>query len=269
MSEKIDPSAFALSFLKQPLLYIRLRPGKEQKVLDSLRHAQIPFQQHGKDCIALPNATVLEKLVQLNREVVVQDLNSQKVFNSAALAGLQQGDNSLMAWDCCAASGGKSILLYDRLKGNVRLTVSDIRTSILANLKKRLVEASVPVFKTLVADLEQGVGADTHTFFDLIICDAPCTGSGTWSRTPEQLAFFKPELIDSYSNKQKKIASHALTRLRKNGLFFYITCSVFKKENEDVVKYLQNEFSLELLSMEWLTGYEAQADSMFVAVLKN
>ena len=50
------------------------------------------------------------------------------------------------------------------------------------------------------------------------------------------------------------------------GLFFYITCSVFKTENEDVATALIQKFHLQLLQMEYLKGYEMQADTMFVAV---
>jgi 16S rRNA (cytosine967-C5)-methyltransferase len=103
--------------------------------------------------------------------------------------------------------------------------------------------------------------------YDIILCDAPCTGSGTWARTPEQLAFFEQKKIASFVKMQQKIASNAIQSLKANGLFFYITCSVFKKENEEVVMYLKEKFHLQVLQMEYLKGYEMQADTMFVAVL--
>ena len=55
---------------------------------------------------------------------------------------------------------------------------------------------------------------------------------------------------------------------KNGGLFFYITCSVFKTENEDVATALIQKFHLQLLQMEYLKGYERQADTMFVAVFK-
>ena len=57
--------------------------------------------------------------------------------------------------------------------------------------------------------------------------------------------------------------------LQPEGLFFYITCSVFKKENEDVANYLKEKFHLQLLHMELLKGYDKKADCMFVAVFKK
>ncbi len=262
----INPGTFALSFLTQPLLYLRIRPGKNQKVIAALDTAGIPYRSMGENCLALSNATSLELVLRLNKDVVVQDFNSQKVFLALENEDiLDRKSRGVEVWDCCAASGGKSLLLYDTLQGNMKLTASDIRSSILANLKTRLQQAGVPLYKTFVADLAVSVPAGVGSF-DIVICDVPCTGSGTWSRTPEQLAFFKKENIAAYSQKQEKIAANASALLGKAGLFFYITCSVFRQENEDVVAYLQETCALDLVSTQYLEGYEMQADTMFVAV---
>ena len=104
---------------------------------------------------------------------------------------------------------------------------------------------------------------------DLIIADVPCTGSGTWARTPEQLHFSHKKDIDKYAALQKKIIENALPHLKINGHFLFITCSVFKKENEENVAFIQQKFQLNLLKMEYLKGYEIQADTLFVALFKK
>ncbi len=168
-------------------------------------------------------------------------------------------------WDCCAGSGGKSILAYDTIP-NIELTVSDVRPSILLNLKKRFSSADIKKYTSLVADLTNSSLITHHSSFDLIICDAPCSGSGTWSRRPEQLSYFKEEKINNYADIQKKIAVNASKALGQGGYFLYITCSVFKKENEEVINYLQEKTSLELISMKYFKGYEIKADTLFVAL---
>ena len=105
--------------------------------------------------------------------------------------------------------------------------------------------------------------------FDFIICDAPCTGSGTWSRTPEQLYFFHSEKIKEYQTLQKKIITNAITYLKQESYFLYITCSVFKAENEEVVEFIQNTFQLTLIKKELLKGYNKKADTMFAALFKK
>lgn len=267
ISEAIDPAKYAASFLSQPLLFLRLRPGKTESILAKLREANTSFEEISPSCIALPPASKLNELIKINKDAVVQDRNSQEVFRY-----LQQHDDLLnkesAVWDCCAASGGKSILLYDLSKGNISLHVSDVRENILNNLRNRFKDAGIISYTSSVADLEKDLPNATQEY-DIIICDAPCTGSGTWARTPEQISFFNRKNIYQYAEKQKKIASATISKLNKDGIFFYITCSVFKNENEAVVNYLKEKFHLQLLQMEYLKGYELRADTMFVAVLKK
>jgi len=262
LSDGIDADDYARSFLVQPDLFLRIRPGHAQTVLKQLADAGIPFSELSADAIALPNTTDIKQVLAVNRQVVVQDYNSQNI--SAFLKEIALPSPN--TWDCCAASGGKSILATDALKG-IKLTVSDIRPTILANLKKRFAEAGLTRYDVLQLNLEKKPEHVRNAPFDLIICDAPCTGSGTWGRTPEQLYFFKDAAIEGFSKLQHNIAGNALAFLRKGGYFLYITCSVFKEENEAVVAHLQHHFGLTLLRMECLKGYDKRADTMFGALL--
>ena len=175
---------------------------------------------------------------------------------------------STKLWDCCAASGGKSIMAYD-INPNIQLTVSDKRESILKNLHERFEKAGIKNYNSFIADLTTTNYKPPTTNFDLIIADVPCTGSGTWSRTPEQLYYFKEQKINEYSFLQKKIVENVIPHLKNNGHLLYITCSVFKKENEEVVDFIKEKFQLKLIKMELLKGYEMQSDTMFAALFKK
>ena len=282
LSEGIDAELFSLSFLYQPDLFIRIRPGKKKSVLEKLTSAGLPFSEIQEDCITLPNGTAVDRVLELDKEAVVQDASSQQVLNffkkatsnkeitvgSWQLAKSPE-QHSKSAWDCCAASGGKSILLFDILDGNIDLTVSDIRESIISNLKKRFTIAGINRYKSFISDLSTAHCPLPTANCQLLLCDAPCTGSGTWSRTPEQLYFFKEEQIGEYAARQKQIVSNAIPALGVDGLFVYITCSVFKQENEEVVEWIRSTYKMELLQMEVLKGYDKKADSMFVALLRR
>jgi 16S rRNA (cytosine967-C5)-methyltransferase len=279
LTAAINYSQFCQSFLTQPKLFLRIRPNKKNIVIQKLQKAKIPLALTDDDCIALSNATKLDSIIQTDKEAVIQDYNSQQVFNF--LKTFNFGKDAVTAWDCCAASGGKSILLYDVLKRNVALTVSDIRLSILLNLHQRFFKAGIKSYDYFLGDLNvnefkfpalnsKGTnGGSIQHNYQLIVCDAPCTGSGTWSRTPENLAYFNTAAIDEYASKQKQIAANTIAYLEKDGLVVYITCSVFKKENEEVANFLKEKFHLQILHMELLKGYDKKADSMFVAVLKK
>ena len=285
LSEEMDHEKFCESFFIQPDLFIRLRPGYENAVKTKLRDWGINFSEISSTCLALPNAARIENIIELDKEAVVQDLNSQRTGKFFKNFELEASDAKLKVWDCCAGSGGKSLLLHD-IDPGATLTVSDIRESILFNLKKRFAKAGIKNYTSFTADLtnlnfSKSVPAEKSQIslkarldsvgesFDFVICDAPCTGSGTWSRTPEQLYFFNDKKIDQYALLQKKIVSTIVAMLKKNGWLLYVTCSVFKKENEGVVEFMRSNSELELIEMELLKGYEKKADTMFAALFKR
>lgn len=262
LSDEIDQHKFSQSFLIQPDTYLRIRPGKKEAVMQKLNDAAIPFQLINEHCLAVEPATKLEDVLELNKDAVVQDRSSQNVLQ--VLLNYLRNEKIKSAWDCCAASGGKSILLKDYFP-DVALTVSDIRETILTNLRKRFAQAGIKNYKSFVADLSVA-SLNPGSKFQLIICDAPCTGSGTWSRTPEQLYFFQERKIEEYAVLQKKIVANAVNHCAPAGLFLYITCSVFKKENEEVVSFIEDKLSLRLIGFEYLKGYEQKADTLFTAL---
>ncbi len=336
LSEGIDADAFSQSHFIQPDLFLRLRPGHIQAVTKKLTTASISFTLIGNTCIALPNSTKADSIVELDKEAVVQDYSSQRVGEVLQLLRLVGTDklplvraekdklplvraekdklplvraekdklplvraekdklplvraekdklplvrpgrsDQWKVWDCCAASGGKSILAKDIL-GDVELYVSDVRESMLMNLKKRFATAGITRYHSFIADLAAGdnkgssqgvLSTIPNMEYSIIICDAPCTGSGTWSRTPEQLFYFEKEKIATYASLQKKIVANAVQYLAPGGYFLYITCSVFKKENEEAVEVLK-EKGLLLVKQELITGYHDKADTMFAALLQK
>ena len=272
LSSGIKMEAYSLSMLTQPDLFIRIRPQSKDAVINQLQQSNFHWQLMNDQCVRLKNSDKVADFFKLDKEVVVQDANSQQVLNYLKQPGLLETsvtNNTLSVWDCCAASGGKSILLMDVLDCKIDLTVSDIRESILTNLHQRFKSAGIINYETFVTDLGGADNKMINKDFDLIICDAPCSGSGTWGRTPEQLVFFKKTSIQYYADLQRKIVANAITHLKPGGLLVYITCSVFKAENEMVVNFVTESLECKLIDQQLLKGYQQQSDSMFVAIFKK
>ena len=268
LSQSINHEDFTWAHLVQPDLFIRIRPGKEQKILSQLKQLGLSFIQHSPNCIALPNITTLNMAIDIDKDVVIQDYNSQQVSKFLQLIENESTDKVQTLWDCCAASGGKSIMAFDMLT-NLKLTVTDVRVNILANLKQRFADAGIKKYSSFITDSSLPVAQFANKKFDIIIADVPCSGSGTWRRTPEQLNYFEENKIDHYSNLQKKIVANISNYLNENGHLLYVTCSVFAKENEEMVQYIQEHCGLKLISMELLNGTTVNADNMFAALLKK
>ena len=280
LSAGIDHEAFCLSFLRQPDLFLRIRPGQEQIVRQKLTPVGSGASAGSKVSatfippftVRLSNGFNVEEYFTPDQEVVVQDYSSQRIANFLQVpaapghpAATGQPAVPEFFWDACAASGGKSILVHD-LYPELNITVSDIRDSILRNLRSRFAKAGIKNYQAFLTDLTRDYPPDAAANADLILADVPCTGSGTWSRTPEELWFFNPQRIDQYAEIQKKILGHIAPRLLPGAWLVYSTCSVFKKENEEMAALIRDtSHGLKQDKMENIKGYDERADSMFAA----
>lgn len=259
LSPSIDQAAFLASHLVQPDLFIRIRRGFENELKSQLARAEVGFKEGSPRCLALPNGTPLDKIKVLRGKYEVQDYSSQQTVDyMSARAGESW-------WDACAGSGGKSLLLHDTVP-DIRLLVSDTRMTILRNLDERFDAAGVTDYRRKIMDLTkspEGILGDER--FDGVIVDAPCSGSGTWGRTPESLSYFDPNRIPRFTSLQRDIVKHAAPFVRVGKPLIYITCSVFVEENEKIVEYMESHCGLQMERMDILRGYRHRADTMFVA----
>ncbi|TNE80375.1 MAG: hypothetical protein EP332_07950 [Bacteroidetes bacterium] len=194
----------------------------------------------------------------------VQDYASGRTVELLKLEGKEK------VWDVCAASGGKSLAILDRYP-NLRLMCSDVRPAILRNLEARIKETGLPVPEHKATDI---ANKPTWPFtehiapVDVLVCDVPCSGSGTWSRNPERISLFSEAELDALVPLQAAIVKNAAQFLRKGGQFLYITCSVFKKENEDQVQALLEQ-GFELVESGYLGGPDEGADTLYRALLRK
>jgi len=261
LSDEVDVLQFLESFFIQPDLFIRFKAKHAKEIHTTLTEAGVPVKELSATVFSLPNGTKLAHLLPDNKDYQVQDLSSQKTGNYFQPKPYEYW------WDCCAASGGKSLLLHE-MEPKVQLLVSDVRENSLNNLDERFKAAGINKYQKKVLDLLVDNEQHLHHYeFDGIILDAPCSGSGTWGRTPEMLYYFDQQKINTYNHLQRSIAANVVKYLKKGKYLIYITCSVFKAENEEVVAYLQQELGLELEQKEVIKGYGEKADTMFVARL--
>jgi len=265
LSASLTNSAWALSIWEQPSLFIRMRPGSEEPVMEALQRQSIAFEKVGAHTLSLPSATSLSNWPGLNRDFVIQDLSSQRV---ASLLSLLPEPAKKKMWDCCAGSGGKSILAIDVL-GPLSLSVSDKRETILRQLKQRFAQAGVIDYRSYELDLTRSLPASFTDRFPFIWADVPCSGSGTWSRTPEQLYYFEASTLDQYRHLQQTILRTAITRLQPGGYLLYSTCSVFACENEQQVTWLEEQLGLRCVQQQLFNGAAEKADTLFAALLQK
>jgi len=145
--------------------------------------------------------------------------------------------------DCCAAPGGKTLILVER-NPNSRITACDISAARLNEMKLRI---GISTIEFLEAD---ATALEFHDEFDRVLCDVPCSGTGTLSRNPEIRHRLTVEDLARQSERQQRILVSAFRALRPGGRLVYSTCSLEREENEDVVeKFLAVESSAQVVSV--------------------
>jgi 16S rRNA (cytosine967-C5)-methyltransferase len=181
-------------------------------------------------------------------EAVLMDDGSRLVAEIAAAAMPVVEGRIARVWDCCAAPGGKTLVLAKRLAA-AEILASDVSERRMAQMAARLRRyAFAARVKTAVVDAA-AVGASDERF-DLILCDVPCSGTGTLARNPEIRRRLKPEEFTRQSARQRAILHGALGRLAPGGRLVYATCSLEAEENERVVEAVAAESGVRRVPVE-------------------
>jgi 16S rRNA (cytosine967-C5)-methyltransferase len=153
-------------------------------------------------------------------------------------------------WDCCAAPGGKTLILARRL-GAVEIVASDVSAKRLAQTEARLQRYSYAErVRFAMADAADAKAVEGS--FDLILCDAPCSGTGTLAGNPEIRHRLKVEEFARQSQRQLAILNGALKRLAPGGRLVYSTCSLEPEECERVVEAVMGAGGVRMVPVEGL-----------------
>ncbi|MGP8260419.1 MAG: RsmB/NOP family class I SAM-dependent RNA methyltransferase [Acidobacteriaceae bacterium] len=170
---------------------------------------------------------------------------------AAAMPASTTAGRAARVWDCCAAPGGKALMLALRLTG-AEILATDVSAKRMAQMAVRLRRyAYAQRVSCAVADASSAtLETPQDEKFDLVLCDVPCSGTGTLARNPEIRLRLQPEDLARQSARQRAILSGALRRLAPGGRLVYSTCSLEPEENERVVEAVAPGAGVRRISME-------------------
>jgi 16S rRNA (cytosine967-C5)-methyltransferase len=153
-------------------------------------------------------------------------------------------------WDCCAAPGGKTLILARRL-GSAEIVASDVSVKRLAQTEARLRRyAYAERVQFATADAADAKAVEGS--FDLILCDVPCSGTGTLAGNPEIRHRLKVQELARQAERQRAILRGALKRLAPGGRLVYSTCSLEPEECEQVVDAVAGTSGLRRIAVSGL-----------------
>jgi 16S rRNA (cytosine967-C5)-methyltransferase len=275
-------------------LRVNTLKAKREKVLRSLAHLnaqETPWSPLGLR-IALgadarnPGLHAEEDFIK--GAVEVQDEGSQL---AALFSAAKPGEQVI---DLCAGAGGKTLALAAMMGGKGRLIATDRDKRQLAPIYERLSRAGVHNAEVRAPKGEAEPLADIKASADLVVIDAPCSGTGTWRRNPDAKWRMRPGALEIRMKDQIDVLDRASAMVKPGGRIAYITCSVLPPENSGQVRaFIERhpEFSVqppdETASVLWdkaeafaeaalrteegwlMTPRRTGTDGFFVSILKR
>ena len=217
-------------------LRVNTLKARREKILSSLAHlgAQVtPWSPTGLR-IELgadarnPGIHADEDFIKGAREV--QDEGSQL---AALLSAAKPGEQVI---DLCAGAGGKTLALAALMQGKGRLIATDRDKRQLAPIHERLSRAGVHNADVRTPKGEADTLGDIRASADLVLIDAPCTGTGTWRRNPDAKWRMRPGALEVRLKDQIEVLDRAAALVKPGGRIAYITCSVLPPENGEQVR---------------------------------
>ena len=204
---------------------LRLNKGSRARVIEQLQGEGLYFVPTPYSPIGIRSAerVNLNNCVAYKEGVIeVQDEASQL---AAILADVRPEHKII---DYCCGAGGKSLTMAFLMNRQGKIQIHDINRSRLEAVKERAVRLDV---KNLEIIKEVG-----DRDYDRFVVDAPCSGTGTWRRSPDAKYRLTPETLKELNKTQAELLEKAFNHIRRGGRVVYITCSILRDENEDIIE---------------------------------
>lgn len=150
--------------------------------------------------------------------------------------------------DLCAAPGGKSTHLQSLISPDSLLVSNEVIRARALVLMDNIIKWGAE--NTLVTQNDPADFARLGHYFDVIVADAPCSGSGLFRREPGAVQEWSPGNVALCSQRQQRILADVLPALQPGGLLIYSTCSYSREEDEDIVRWLASDLQMEPLSLQ-------------------
>jgi NOL1/NOP2/sun family putative RNA methylase len=171
----------------------------------------------------------------------VQEASS--MFIDHILHYINKDSDGIKVLDLCAAPGGKSTLINSALKSNDLLVANEIIKTRVPVLTDNLTRWGTS--NTIVTNNDPKDFGRLKGFFDIILVDAPCSGSGMFRKDPAAMDEWSEANVSLCHQRQERILADVYPALKEDGYLIYSTCSYSVEENEDILDWLCTEFELE------------------------
>ncbi len=243
-----EVEAVCASFKTEEAVTVRLRTDRvsREEIIQSLEEDGASWEQHPylEYALRLTDFNYLQALKAFrNGWIYVQDVSSMLV---SEIAAPNWGDYCI---DVCAAPGGKSVHIADKLKGSGYVEARDKSEEKVALMQENIERLGVI---NMVAALQDATAYDELSFHkaDIVLCDVPCSGLGVIGRKQDIRYRMNPTRQEELIRIQRKILSVAQNYVKPGGVLIYSTCTIGADENQMNLKYFLENFPFRLESID-------------------
>lgn len=255
LGAQAEAAATALQDRAPVFLRVNIAKTNRADVQKSL-HAEGVETQPNPLCDTALTVTEGTRRIRNSEAYQTGAIELQDAASQALVAALPAGREVL---DYCAGGGGKALALAAQEYRQVYAHDVDARR--MRDLPVRAARAD--------ADIRLLSTEEVKGPFDLVLCDAPCSGSGAWRRAPEGKWTLTPDRLQELSDLQDEILDRAAALVAPNGTLGYATCSVLRSENEDRVQaFLRSHPDWEV-TMQTRYPISRDGDGFFAAHLRR
>ncbi len=226
---------------------IRLNPGKKGTVLNfapGILTTKVPWSGEGFYLSERPSFTG-DPLFHAGA-YYVQEASS--MFLEQVIKQTTDLSVPVKVLDLCAAPGGKSTLLQSIISKDSLLVSNEVIKSRVTVLSENITKwgaANVVVTNNDAKDFQRLPG-----YFDVIVIDAPCSGSGLFRKDPAAINEWSEQNVQLCSQRQQRILADVLPALKEGGILIYSTCSYSAAEDEDICDWFTEELSMETIQLK-------------------
>ena len=233
----IDEKQFvAVHQFAESITSLRLNPFKPSDVFNNASH--IPWAEFGRYLPERPSF-IADPLFHAGC-YYVQEASS--MFIEHILKQAVDLNDDLRVLDLCAAPGGKSTLISSLISKDSLLVSNEIIKTRVPVLTDNM--ARWGVSNSVVSNNDPKDFARLEGYFDVMVIDAPCSGSGMWRKDPQTINEWSEANVQLCSQRQQRILADAYPALKEGGLLIYSTCSYSAEENEQIADWLCGNFDV-------------------------
>ena len=206
-------------------------------------HERVPWSRYGYYLVQRPSFT-FDPLFHAGC-YYVQEASS--MFLEQALKQTVDLSRPLTILDLAAAPGGKSTHIQSLISKDSLLVSNEVIRSRSNVLKDNIIKWGCD--NVVVTNDDPKEFARLESYFDVIVLDAPCSGSGLFRRDADAIGEWSENNVQLCSQRQQRILAHVWPALKKDGILIYSTCSYSKEENEEIVTWMNNNFSINICQL--------------------